>query len=72
VMGLWTMALPGLNPVTGLLVGAVAQLAGPRAGFALAGVTLGVAALAGWRALSDDAAPIVRHLAVSDTSQLEA
>jgi MFS family permease len=54
VMGLWTMALPGLNPVTGLMVGAVAQYAGGRAGFALAGVTLGGTALAGWRALSDD------------------
>ncbi len=53
VMGLWTMALPGLNPVTGLMVGAVAELAGPREGFALAGVTLAIAALAGWRALSD-------------------
>lgn len=54
VMGLWTMALPGLNPITGLIVGAVAQFAGGRAGFALAGVTLGGTALAGWRALGDD------------------
>jgi MFS family permease len=54
VMGLWTMALPGLNPVTGLLVGAATALIGARAGFALAGIGLAVAALLGWRALSDD------------------
>jgi MFS family permease len=51
VLGLWTMVLPGLSPVTGLVIGAVTQLAGPRPGFALAGVALGAAGLSGWRPL---------------------
>ena len=51
VMGLWTMVLPGLSPVTGIAVGAVTQLLGPREGFGMAGVALGVAAVLGWRAL---------------------
>ncbi|HZQ82927.1 MAG TPA: MFS transporter [Gaiellaceae bacterium] len=53
VMGLWTMVLPGLSPVTGLVTGAVTQYAGPRFGYGIAGVALAGAALAGWRALSD-------------------
>ncbi|HEY1367318.1 MAG TPA: hypothetical protein VGF23_09400 [Gaiellaceae bacterium] len=51
VMGLWTMVLPGLSPVTGLLIGAVTQLAGPREGFGLSGAALAAAAVFGWRAL---------------------
>src|SRR5262249_59577251 len=50
VMGVWTMALPGMNPVTGLAAGTVAQLAGARAGFALSGVVLAATAALGWRA----------------------
>ena len=53
VMGLWTMVLPGLVPVTALLAGAVTQFVGPRAGYGLAGVVLCIAAAAGWRALSE-------------------
>jgi MFS family permease len=53
VMGLWTMVLPGLSPVTGILIGAVTQYAGPREGFGLAGVALVGAAAVGWRALAD-------------------
>jgi hypothetical protein len=53
VMGVWTMALPGMNPVTGIAAGAVAQLVGARAGFGLSGALLAGAALLGWRALAD-------------------
>jgi MFS family permease len=53
VMGLWTMVLPGLMPVAGLITGFVTQYAGPRIGYGIAGVFLSVAALAGWRSLAD-------------------
>jgi MFS family permease len=51
VMGLWTMMLPGLMPVTSLVTGALTQYAGPREGYGFAGVCLCAAALAGWRTL---------------------
>ena len=53
VMGLWTMILPGLIPVTALITGAVTQYVGPREGYGIAGVFLAAAALSGWRALGD-------------------
>jgi predicted MFS family arabinose efflux permease len=53
VMGIWTMALPGASPLTGPTIGLVAEAAGARAGFGLAGVALLVTAGAGWRALAD-------------------
>jgi MFS family permease len=53
VMGIWTMALPGMNPVTGPATGVVAELLGARASFASAGVAFLVTAGLGWRALSD-------------------
>jgi len=53
VMGLWTMALPGMNPVTALIAGGVTQAIGARVGFAVGGAALAGAALAGWRALSE-------------------
>jgi MFS family permease len=52
MMGLWTMALPGSEPVTGPCVGWVTQYVGPREGFGLAGLALAVVASAGWRALT--------------------
>ena len=51
MMGLWTMALPGSEPVTGPSVGWVTQYVGPREGFGLAGLALAVVASAGWRVL---------------------
>ncbi len=51
VMGAWTMALPGMAPVTGLLAGLVAQEIDPQAGFALAGVGLVLTAAIAWRSL---------------------
>ena len=53
VMGLWTMVLPGLMPVTALVTGFTTQYVGPRAGYGIAGVFLCAAAVAGWRALAD-------------------
>ena len=53
VMGIWTMAIPGMNPATGLLAGATALALGPRAGFALGGVALAMTAALGWSALAD-------------------
>ncbi len=54
VMGIWTMALPGTSLVTGPAIGVVAETAGARAGFGLAGVALLVTAGVGWRALADE------------------
>jgi MFS family permease len=53
VMGVWSMALPGMFPVTGLALGAVAEGLGPREGFALAGVALVATAAMSWRWLAD-------------------
>jgi MFS family permease len=53
VMAVWTMAQPGMNPVTGVLAGAVTQLAGARIGFGLGGAALMGTAALGWRALSE-------------------
>ena len=52
VMGLWVSAVPGTNPITGPLMGAIAQLAGGRPAFALPGIALALVMLAGWRTLS--------------------
>ena len=49
VMGIWTMALPGVAPVSALLAGVLVDDSGPRAGFAATGVCLAAAALlAAW------------------------
>ena len=53
VMGLWTMALPGMNPVTALVAGGITQGVGARVGWAVGGASLVGAALAGWRALAE-------------------
>jgi hypothetical protein len=57
VMGIWTMALPGMTPLTSLLVGGVATWAGGAAGardaFGLSGAALLLTAALAWRALSD-------------------
>lgn len=49
VMAVWSMALPGLMPVTSPLVGYVAGALGAREGFGLSGAALAVLALAGVR-----------------------
>ena len=53
VMSLWGMAMTGSVPITGFLVGAVIQGAGPRLGFSLSAFCVAAAALAGWRVLRD-------------------
>jgi MFS family permease len=57
VMGIWTMALPGMSPVTSVLIGGVATWAGGAAGardaFGLSGAALLATAGLAWRALSD-------------------
>lgn len=53
VMSLWGVAMTGTSPITGFGVAAVVQYVGPREGFSVAGIALGTAALAGWRALRD-------------------
>lgn len=63
VMGLWTMALPGMNPLTSLLVGGVAAWVGgslgARLAFSLAGIALVTITALGWRALSDRQATLL-------------
>lgn len=51
VMGVWTMALPGSQPITSPFVGFVSETVGAREGFAASGVVLIVLAVANWRAL---------------------
>ncbi len=51
VMSIWNMALPGTSLVTGPAIGWVADSAGPREGFGLAGLALLVTAILGWRSL---------------------
>ena len=45
IMGIWTMALPGSYPVSGLLIALVSTVS-PRAGFSLAGLAMVAVALA--------------------------
>ncbi len=61
VMGIWTMALPGMTPLTSLVVGGVATWAGGGAGardaFGLSGAALLLTAALAWRSLSDRGGP---------------
>jgi MFS family permease len=59
VMGVWSMALPGCEPITAPFVGWVAGSIGAREGFGLAGVALVLALAAGWPALRWDRNPAV-------------
>jgi len=52
VMSLWNMAIPGMNPFTGLAAGAVADAFGARYGFGLSGVlfvAIGGGCVVAWR-----------------------
>ena len=49
VMGAWTVALPGMNPVTGLIAGAVADACGARVAYGGAGVVMSVIGVGLWR-----------------------
>ncbi|MBB5897487.1 MFS transporter [Kutzneria kofuensis] len=63
VMGVWTMALPGMLPVTSLVAAGITEGLGPRTGFAASGVPLLLTVAAGWRALG-------RHRSSEDRSAL--
>jgi MFS family permease len=52
VMGVWSTAIPGMNPITGLIVGSAAAGLGPRAAYTGVGLAATAAALLGWRALA--------------------
>jgi MFS family permease len=51
VMGVWTMALPGCQPITSPFIGFVGETVGAREGFAVSGVAFIVLAAANWRTL---------------------
>jgi MFS family permease len=51
VMGVWTMALPGMLPVTSVLAGGITEWLGPQTGFAASGVAVLSTVAVGWRAL---------------------
>jgi MFS family permease len=51
VMGVWTMALPGCEPITSPFVGFVGETMGARESFAVSGVAFIVLAAASWRTL---------------------
>jgi hypothetical protein len=57
VMGVYTIALPGTLPFTGMLTSLVAQGFGARAGFAFAGVALLLTAALTWTSLREVPAP---------------
>jgi MFS family permease len=63
VMGVWTMALPGMLPVTSLIAGGITEWLGPQTGFAASGVAVLITVAAGWRALG-------RHVGSEDRSAL--
>jgi hypothetical protein len=63
VMGVWTMALPGMSPVTSLIAGGITEWLGPQTGFAASGVAVLITVAAGWRALG-------RHVGSEDHSIL--
>jgi hypothetical protein len=48
VMGAWVMALPGASPITGLVIGGLADAADARVAFAAAGLLM-LAIVAGTR-----------------------
>ena len=54
VMGAWTVALPGTNPITGLIAGAVADACGPRIAFGGSGALMLVIGIGLWRSFGHD------------------
>ena len=57
IMGVWSVALPGMNPVTGLAVGIAAALSGPRVAYGLTGVVMVVVTVSAYRALQSGRPP---------------
>jgi MFS family permease len=54
LMGLWAMALPGTLPITGPIVGWIADGLGPREALGAGGVAVLITTALGWRALAAD------------------
>ncbi len=54
VMGAWSMALPGMVPITSLASGALADLAGARVAYAAAGAMIAAIGLGLWRSFAAD------------------
>jgi MFS family permease len=54
VMGLWSMALPGSLPLSGPIVGWIAQTLGARQALGAGGVAVLLTTAVGWRALAAD------------------
>jgi MFS family permease len=48
VMGAWTMALPGMSPITGLIVGALADAFSPRVAYGATGAVIALIAITCW------------------------
>jgi MFS family permease len=74
VVGVWSIALPGMNPVTGLIFGASADAWGPRIAYTGVGVVAALVAVAGWHALRARAGerakpPSVRQEDFADTER---
>jgi MFS family permease len=71
VMGVWTMALPGMNPVTGFGAGLLADAAGARIAYGAAGALFLLGAVGGWRALrsarSEPVAAVVPPVATANS-----
>jgi predicted MFS family arabinose efflux permease len=55
VMGAWSVALPGMLPITALIAGAVADQYGTRVSYAAAGVIIALVGFACWRAFGESA-----------------
>lgn len=51
VMGIWAMALPGSTVVTGLLIGALADVSDPRIAYGAVGVVTALVVALSWRGL---------------------
>jgi MFS family permease len=54
VMGLWSMALAATLPISGPLVGSIAETIGPREALSFGGIGLLVTSVIGWRILGAD------------------
>jgi MFS family permease len=54
VMGAWTVALPGMNPITGPIAGAVADAWGARLAFGASGVLMSMIGVGLWRSFGRD------------------
>jgi MFS family permease len=52
IMGVWTMAIPGMSPVTSAVLGVAVDHAGPRSAIALIAVAMTAVTVGSWRSVS--------------------